>query len=99
MAIIGTLTKENNDYKFDFKEVYYKIDDLFIDTLTEEIRIGLRGYTTEYARQNSGMGIYKKVFKIKFTDLKIKDFSKNSILKSAYEYLMTQEEFKQTTVK
>ena len=99
MAIVSKLDKDNNDYKFDFKEVYYKIDDLFIDTVIEEVRIGLRGYTTEYARQNNAMGIYKKVFKIKLEELKAKSFSKIDIIKAAYEYLMTQDEFKEAKAK
>jgi len=98
MAILGTLTKENNDYKFHFNSVYFKIDELFIDTLIEEIRIGIRGYTSEYARQNKGMGIYKKVFRIKFQDLNITNLvSKDETIAACYTYLKTLDEFKTTS--
>ena len=96
MALQGSLTKENNSYKFDFNNVYYKIDDCQIDTLIEEVRLGVRGYATEYARQQNAMGIYKKVFNIKFSDLTITSFSKNELLTACYNYLKTLDEFKET---
>ena len=56
MALQKELSKENNDYRIDFPEVYYKIDDCFIDTLDEEIRIGVRGYADKFARDDDAMG-------------------------------------------
>ena len=45
MAITGILktTNDGKDYGVDFDGVYYKIDDLFVDTLIEEVRVGVRG--------------------------------------------------------
>ena len=94
MALQGTITKDVSDYKFDFNNVYFKIDDAQIDTLNEEIRVGVRGYASEYARQNKGMGIYKKSFIVKFSDLTLSSFSKNDILAAVYNYLKTLDEFK-----
>lgn len=96
MALQGKLVKDDNSYKFDFNNVYYKIDDCQIDTLIEEIRVGVRGYASEYARQNKGMGIYKKVFLVKFSDLTLTSFSKDDILTAAYNYLKTLDEFKES---
>lgn len=97
MALQGTITKDVSDYKFDFNNVYFKIDDAQIDTLNEEIRVGVRGYASEYARQNKGMGIYKKSFLVSFSALSLTSFSKNDILTAVYNYLKTLDEFKNTT--
>ena len=97
MALQGSITKDVSDYKFDFNNVYFKIDDAQIDTLNEEIRVGVRGYASEFARQNKGMGIYKKSFLISFSNLSPASFSKNDILAAAYNYLKTLDEFKNTT--
>jgi hypothetical protein len=95
MAIKNNFSKENisNSYKFDFPNVYYKIDQCDVDANNENIRIGVRGYPDEYSRLNNGIGIYKKIFNIKFSDLIISDFSKNSILESCYVWLSSQDEF------
>ena len=94
MAITQLLSKDNNEYKFDFVNTYFKIDDLYINTIKESIRIGVRGYPNQYSRQNSGIGIYKKVLDIKFSDITITSFDKNSLLTACYIYLKTLDEFK-----
>ena len=97
MAIQKAFLKGNTDnsYKTDFNDCYYKIDACDIDVNKEEVRIGLRGYASEYAReQEDSMGIYKKVFHVKFSELKLINFSRNNILAACYEWLMDQEEFK-----
>jgi hypothetical protein len=97
MAIKQSLLKtdENNMYKIDFDEAYYKIDACDIDANKETIRVGLRGYASEYARQQeNAIGSYKKLIHINFSDLKLTEFSKDEILKAVYEWITTQEEFK-----
>jgi hypothetical protein len=97
MAITQKLTKENNTYKCDFNETYFKIDDLFINVPKETVKLGVRGYPTKYSRDNDGIGIYKKVFDINFSDLKVKSFDKTSILAACYEYLKSIDDFKNGT--
>jgi len=89
MAITGILktTNDGKDYGVDFDGVYYKIDDLFVDTLIEEVRVGVRGYASKAARESNSMGIYKKRFLIPFSDLTPKSFSKVDILTAVYSYL------------
>jgi len=97
MAITKILKKEENEYKFNFDAVYFKIDDVYINGLKETIRFGLRGYPNKDSRDSDGIGIYKKVFEVNFADLLITTFSKDSILKAGYDYLKTLEEFKNCT--
>jgi len=95
MAITGNLsaTNEDNGYGIDFNGVYYKIDDLLVETMMEEIRVGVRGYGSRTARETKSMGIYKKKFIIPFSNLIIKSFSKNDILSAIYDYLKTLPDF------
>jgi hypothetical protein len=95
MAITKILSKESNEYKCDFNNTYFKIDDLFINGLKENIKIGVRGYPDKYSRDNDGIGIYKKVFDVKFYDLNITEFTKDKILAACYTYLKTLDDFKE----
>ena len=97
MALQGNILKDDNEYKIDFNNVYYKIDDCQIDVLEREIRIGLRGYPSQYSRLNEGIGVYKKIFDITFDDIKPASFSKDDVLKACYIYLKSLDEFKETT--
>ncbi len=94
MAIQKSLLKEDNEYRFTFEDVYFKIDDMFIDIMKESIRIGLRGYTSKESRENEGIGIYKKVFNILLSEITVKVFSKDELLKACYTWITKQEEFK-----
>ena len=96
MAIEKALLKtdKNNFYKSDFNQCYYKIDLCDVDAIKEEVRIGLRGYINKDARnQEESIGIYKKVFYIKFIELELSSFTKDEILKACYKWLSMQEEF------
>lgn len=95
MALQNILLKEDNEYQFTFNTVYYKIDECYIDIITEEIRIGLRGYPDKNSRDNNGIGIYKKIFEVSFTSLNITYFTKNNLLTACYNYLKTLDEFKE----
>ena len=94
MAIKNKLAKENNEYYFDFDEVYFKIDELIILVHTDSVRIGLRGYPNKESRDNKGIGIFKESFTISLDKFKPKSFSKDDIKACAYEYLMNLEKFK-----
>jgi len=96
MAMQGKLDKEKNEYRYEFKEVYYKIDELTVDldTHREEIGIGVRGYPDKASRESEGMGIYKKVFIVPFDEFNCKSFSKEDLLTAAYKYIKTLDDFK-----
>jgi hypothetical protein len=94
MALTQKLARDDNDYKIDFNDTYYKIDTFFFDVINDDCKIGVRGYPNVYGRQNNGIGIFKKLYDIKFSDLKIDKFDKNSVLTAAYEYLKTLDDFK-----
>lgn len=53
MAITNTLKKTDplNDYGFEFKQAYFKIENLRIDTRQSSVRIELRGYANPGARE------------------------------------------------
>lgn len=96
MALEKKLEKENNEYKIDFNNVYFKIDSAAVDPIKETIRVGLRGYPDKYSRTNGGIGIYKKVFELKFTDINPESFSKNDILTAVYEYIKSLDDYKES---
>jgi hypothetical protein len=52
----------NNSYREDITNAYYKIEGVFIDTNKAKVRIQVRGFLSEYARHNQGIGIFKRVF-------------------------------------
>ncbi|HUT63052.1 MAG TPA: hypothetical protein VMZ04_03750 [Anaerolineae bacterium] len=89
MAIQLPLTKDKNEYYFDFLKVYFKIDELFIEPVRGEISIGVRGYPNAESRHNGGIGIYKKVFTIPYAEFIMGD----DLIESAYLYLKTLPEF------
>jgi len=97
MAISKKLLKEENDYFTEFKDTYFKIDDVYVNTMKETIRFGIRGYANKEARDNCGIGIYKKNYDVNFADISIANFSKDTILKAGYDYLKTLDEFKNCT--
>ena len=108
MALQGSLSakSEDNDYGIDFKGTYYKIDNVRIDVARSEVRIEVRGYASKAARELQKereeakaptiIGIYKKTFTVKLTDLKPKSLDQAAILTACYGYLKTQEDFEGT---
>lgn len=99
MAMQGVLLKDDvkNFYKIDFNKVYYKIDDCFIDVAEGEIRVGVRGYADKYARDNDGMGIFKETVLVQLSDISPESMTVEAIKKACYKYLITTEQYKNTT--
>jgi hypothetical protein len=68
MAIQAKLSKDHilNNFWFDFKNVYFKIEktEIKFDFEKSEIKIGVRGYADKTARENNANGIFKRVYKI-----------------------------------
>ena len=85
---------ENNFYGLDFKDCYFKIEQLQIDPIADNIRIAVRGYINQESRKSDSYGIFKQVINCKFTDIKSKKFDYDSILTASYEYLKTLDEYK-----
>jgi hypothetical protein len=52
----------NNSYRENITDAYFKIEGVFVDTNKAKVRIQVRGWLSEYARHNQGIGIYKRVF-------------------------------------
>lgn len=95
MGFIGNLEakSEYNSYREKITGAYFKIEGVFVDTEKAKVRVPVRGWLSEYARHNSGIGIFKRVFYIpleKFADVKC---TKEDLLKKAYEYIKTLPEF------
>ena len=66
MALIGNLDAKSkyNSYRENINNAYFKIESVAIDTLKEKARVQVRGWLSEYARHNQGIGIFKRVFYI-----------------------------------
>ena len=94
MALQGIFPKENNSFRFQFTEAYYKIQDCNITSNFEQLRINVAGYGDVYGRYNGGMPLYFKSFDISLTDLGVTSFDKDAIFTAAYTYLKTLDEFK-----
>jgi hypothetical protein len=95
MGLLGTLaaTSGYNSYRETINGVYYKIEGVFIDTEQEKVRVPVRGWLSEYARQNQGIGIFKRVFYIPIDEFKEVLCIKDDLVKKSYEYIKTLPEF------
>jgi hypothetical protein len=95
MGFIGNLEaiSEYNSYREKINGAYFKIEGVFVDTEKSKVRVPVRGWLSEYARQNSGIGIFKRVFYIPMEEFSDTAFNKNAILARAYEYIKALPEF------
>ena len=95
MALIGTLkaNSEYNSYKEEITNVYYKIVNVFVDTEKEKVRVPVRGFLSEYARHNQGIGIFKRVFYIPMDYFKDTVCTKDELVKKSYVYISKLPEF------
>lgn len=96
MALIGKLeaTSEYNSYRETLENVYYKIVGVFIDTEKSKVRVSVRGFMSEYARHNQGIGVFKRVFYIPIDYFKETLCLKEALIEKSYGYLLTLPEFK-----
>ena len=71
MGLTGNLNavSEYNSYREDLVDVYFKIEGVFVNTQTSKVRVQVRGWLSEYARWNQGIGIFKRVFYIPIAEL------------------------------
>lgn len=95
MAIIGTLNADNkyNSYCEEMKDAYFKIVRIFVDTDKEKIVVSVRGWLSEYARHNQGIGIFKRNFYIPFDKFANIKCTKIELVKCAYSYISKLPEF------
>jgi len=84
---------KNNSYREDIKNVYFKIEGVFIDTNKNRVRIPVRGYLSEYARHNQGLGIFKRVFYAPIDYFKNVKCTTDDLTKRAYKFIKTMPEF------
>lgn len=87
----------NNSYRENLTDAYFKIEGVFIDTNKENVRIQVRGWLSEYARHNQGIGIFKKVFYAPIAYFADTTCTVNFLTDKSYEYLKTQLEFADAT--
>lgn len=95
MGFYGNLkaASEYNSYKEDINDAYFKIEGVFIDTQKKRVRVPVRGWLSEYARQNSGIGIFKRVFYIPIEEFGQVLCQEDAIIEKAYEYIKALPEF------
>jgi hypothetical protein len=95
MGLKGTLPANNinNSYKETLPDIYYKVMGVMIDTEKEKVLVPVRGWLSEYARQNQGIGVFKRVFYIPLDHFKDTICEKDELVKKAYEYIKTLPEF------
>jgi len=96
MGFSGNLkaTSEYNSYREDINGAYFKIEGVFVDTQKRKVRVPVRGWLSEYARQNAGIGIFKRVFYIPIEEFEDVVCRKEDLLKKAYDYIKVLPEFK-----
>jgi hypothetical protein len=95
MGLTGTLPANsiNNSYKETLPNVYYKVMSVVVDTEKEKAVVPIRGWLSEYARHNQGIGIFKRVFYIPLDHFKDTVCKTDELVKKAYEYIKTLPEF------
>lgn len=95
MGLIGTLPANsvNNSYKETITNMYYKVMGVMIDTEKEKVLVPVRGWMSEYARHNQGIGVFKRVFYIPMDHFKDTTCTSDELIKKAYEYIKTLPEF------
>lgn len=96
MALIGNLTAKNkyNSYRETIKNAYFKIESVAIDTEKGKARVQVRGFMSEYARHNQGIGIFKRVFYVPLDYYGEVLCLKDELIKRSYEYISALPEFK-----
>lgn len=95
MGLIGTLPANsvNNSYKETITNMYYKVMGVMIDTEKEKVLVPVRGWMSEYARHNQGIGVFKRVFYIPMDYFKDTICTSDELIKKSYEYIKTLPEF------
>jgi hypothetical protein len=95
MGLIGTLPANsvNNSYKETITNMYYKVMGVMIDTEKEKVLVPVRGWLSEYARHNQGIGVFKRVFYIPMDYFKDTICTSDELIKKSYEYIKTLPEF------
>jgi hypothetical protein len=95
MALVGSLKAEDkyNAFSENMDGVYFKIEGVFVDTEREKVRIAVRGYMSEFARQNQGNGIFKRVFYAELGFFGGVKCTAKSLTKKAYEFIKRLPEF------
>lgn len=95
MGLKGTLLANSvdNSYKETISNVYYKIMGVLVDTEKEIVIVPVRGWLSEYARQNKGIGVFKKVISIPIDEFKDTLCVSDELIKKAYEYISQLPEF------
>jgi len=95
MGLKGTLlaTDKNNSYCEDIKDAYFKVEDVFINTNNKKAKVSVRGWMSEFARHNQGIGIFKRVFYIPMDFFAKTPCNKEQLSKKAYEYISKLPEF------
>ena len=95
MGLIGTLkaTDSNNSYKETINNAYFKIETVNLDTESQKVRIQVRGWLSEYARHNQGVGIFKRVFYISIDEYKDVSCDTDSLKAKSYELISKFPEF------
>ena len=82
----------NSEFNYPFPNAYTKIENVRIDVMREEIRIDIRIYADQNARNiDSSLGVGKKTFSIKFNEINNTNITKNDILKLCYEKIKVNE--------
>lgn len=96
MGLINNLPAidANNSYRENIENVYFKIEGVFVNTEQEKVRISVRGWLSEYARHNQGIGVFKRVFYAPIEYFENTKCSKDLIVKRAYKYIKELPEFK-----
>lgn len=99
MGLIGNLPaiSRDNSYRENIADAYFKIEGVFIDTQAEKVRIQVRGWLSEYARHNQGIGIFKRVFYAPIADFAEVVADKDALLTKAYEYIKGTSAFSDAT--
>jgi hypothetical protein len=84
--------KYNSEFNYLFPNAYTKIENVRIDVMREELRIDIRIYADQKARNtDNSLGIGKKTFSVKFSELNNSNITKNDILKLCYEKIKENE--------
>ena len=95
MGLTGNLNavSEYNSYREDLVDVYFKIEGVFVNTQTSKVRVQVRGWLSEYARWNQGIGIFKRVFYIPIAEFAAVLATPDALAIKAYAYIKTLPEF------
>lgn len=87
----------NNSYREDIENAYFKIEGCIIDTNKQKVRIPVRGWLSEYARQNQGIGIFKRVFYAPIDFFADTLCTVDALCTKGYDYIKSLPEFENAT--